>query len=45
VGPILNRAFHPRLFFAGEHVCLPFFGYMEGALQSGTQAAQAISRL
>ena len=30
--PFLNRPFCKRLFFAGEHVCLPFFGYMEGAL-------------
>ncbi|WP_370129666.1 FAD-dependent oxidoreductase [Bradyrhizobium ottawaense] len=31
IGPFLNRPFHGRLVFAGEHCCLPFFGYMEGA--------------
>jgi monoamine oxidase len=44
VGPFLNRPFHERLVFAGEHCCLPFFGYMEGALQSGLAAASAIVR-
>jgi monoamine oxidase len=44
IGPFLNRPFHERLFFAGEHCCLPFFGYMEGALQSGLAAASAIVR-
>jgi monoamine oxidase len=44
VGPHLLEPFHQRLFFAGEHVCLPFFGYMEGALQSGSGAAAAILR-
>jgi monoamine oxidase len=42
VAPHLLEPFHQRLFFAGEHACLPFFGYMEGALQSGTRAANAI---
>jgi monoamine oxidase len=44
IGPFLNRPFHDRLVFAGEHCCLPFFGYMEGALQSGVAAAALISR-
>ncbi len=44
IGPFLNRPFHDRLVFAGEHCCLPFFGYMEGALQSGLTAASAIIR-
>jgi monoamine oxidase len=43
-GPLLAEPFRQRLYFAGEHVCLPFFGYMEGALQSGAQAAHAILR-
>src|SRR5262249_29751394 len=42
VGPFLNRPYCSRLFFAGEHVCLPFFGYMEGALQSGAMVASKI---
>lgn len=44
IGPFLNRPFNDRLVFAGEHCCLPFFGYMEGALQSGLTAASAIVR-
>jgi monoamine oxidase len=44
IGPFLNQPFHDRLFFAGEHCCLPFFGYMEGALQSGEATAFAIAR-
>jgi monoamine oxidase len=32
-----------RIFFAGEHVSPPFFGYMEGALQSGLAAAARIA--
>lgn len=43
-GKYLNKPIHGRLFFAGEHVCLPFFGYMEGALESGVMAAQRILR-
>ncbi|WP_456721187.1 MULTISPECIES: flavin monoamine oxidase family protein [unclassified Bradyrhizobium] len=42
IGPFLSRPFNVRLVFAGEHCCLPFFGYMEGALQSGLAAASAI---
>jgi monoamine oxidase len=44
IGPFLSRPFQGRLFFAGEHCCPPFFGYMEGALQSGLAAASAILR-
>jgi monoamine oxidase len=45
VGPNLARPHESRLYFAGEHACLPFFGYMEGALQSGRNVAHAILRL
>jgi monoamine oxidase len=41
----LADPFQDRIYFAGEHTCLPFFGYMEGALQSGRRVARAISRL
>jgi monoamine oxidase len=34
----------PRLVFAGEHVSMPWFGYMEGALQSGLRAAYHIAK-
>jgi monoamine oxidase len=44
IGPFLSRPYHDRLFFAGEHCCPPFFGYMEGALQSGMAAASAIMK-
>jgi len=30
------------MFFAGEHTCFAFMGYMEGALQSGPTAAISI---
>lgn len=33
---------HGRLYFAGEQTWVPFFGYMEGALQSGARAAREI---
>ncbi len=33
-----------RLYFAGEQSYVPFFGYMEGALQSGARAAREIIR-
>ena len=42
IGPQLNRAFHSRLFFAGEHTQLDHFGYMEGAIRSGERAAGQI---
>ena len=41
-GPLLTAAFHKRMFFAGEHTCFAYFGYMEGALQSGQRAASSI---
>ena len=37
-GPKLRAPFHDRLFFAGEHTHMAFFGYMEGALRSGERA-------
>jgi monoamine oxidase len=43
-GPRLHKGFGNRLFFAGEHTCFAYFGYMEGALQSGRAAAAAIIR-
>lgn len=42
VGPFLNSAFSERLYFAGEHACPAFFGFMEGALESGIMAAARI---
>jgi hypothetical protein len=36
---------HRRLLFAGEHASMPWFGYMEGALQSGLRAAHKIAAL
>jgi monoamine oxidase len=42
IGPGLNAPFGGRLYFAGEQTCLGFFGYMEGALQSGARAARDI---
>jgi monoamine oxidase len=38
VAPLLAKPFAKRLVFAGEHVNPCFFGYMEGALQSGLLA-------
>ena len=38
VAPLLAKPFAERLVFAGEHVNPCFFGYMEGALQSGLLA-------
>jgi monoamine oxidase len=43
-GPLLNSAFHKRMYFAGEHTCFAYYGYMEGALQSGHKAGSAILR-
>ncbi|WP_164933676.1 flavin monoamine oxidase family protein [Bradyrhizobium guangzhouense] len=43
-GPLLEKGFKDRLFFAGEHTCFAYFGYMEGALESGRTAATAIIR-
>ncbi|MGH9890601.1 MAG: flavin monoamine oxidase family protein [bacterium] len=42
VGEFLSKPFHDRLFFAGEHTQMDFFGYMEGALRSGERAAQTL---
>jgi len=44
-GPLLTAPYEKRLYFAGEHTCPPFFGYMEGALQSGARTAHAILSL
>jgi monoamine oxidase len=38
----LSKPYHDRLFFAGEHTQMDFFGYMEGALRSGEQAAHTL---
>ena len=42
IGPSLAAPFANRLFFAGEQSYIPFFGYMEGALQSGARAGRDI---
>ncbi|MBG0564859.1 protein-arginine deiminase family protein [Actinoplanes aureus] len=39
----LSRPFRDRLFFAGEQTSPGFFGYMEGALQSGLRAVAQIA--
>jgi monoamine oxidase len=39
IGKKLSEPFRGRLFFAGEHTRMDFFGYMEGALRSGEDAA------
>lgn len=44
-GPLLRKGFHKRLFFAGEHTCPAYYGYMEGALQSGKTVASTILKL
>jgi monoamine oxidase len=41
-GPLLHRPFNKRMFFAGEHTCFAYIGYMEGALQSGHRAGTAV---
>jgi monoamine oxidase len=41
-GPLLTAPYRERLYFAGEHTCPAFYGYMEGALQSGLAAAKAL---
>lgn len=38
----LTEPYHRRLFFAGEHTQMAFFGYMEGALRSGERAANDV---
>jgi monoamine oxidase len=42
IAKFLSTPHHQRLFFGGEHACMAFFGYMEGALQSGMSAAAAV---
>ena len=42
IGEKLSKPFHDRLFFAGEHTHMAFFGYMEGALRSGERAAHTL---
>lgn len=42
IGPNLAQPLGGRLFFAGEQAYLGFFGYMEGALQSGGRAARDV---
>lgn len=43
VSPLLHRGLG-RLHFAGEHASPGFFGYMEGALESGARLALRIAR-
>lgn len=38
----LNQAYKKRLFFAGEHTCAGYWGFMEGALKAGKIAAENI---
>jgi monoamine oxidase len=45
VGQALNQPFAGRLCFAGEHTSMGYFGYMEGALESGARAARQILEL
>lgn len=40
---LLNEPYK-RMYFAGEHVCAGFWGYMEGALRSGMLAAERIGQ-
>lgn len=42
IGEKLDKPFHERLFFAGEHTQMDHFGYMEGALRSGARAADTL---
>lgn len=42
VGQALAEPHGERLYFAGEQTYVPYFGYMEGALQSGARAAREI---
>ncbi len=45
IGDKLIKPFRSRLFFAGEHTQMDFFGYMEGALRSGERAARNLMQL
>ena len=42
VGNKLNEPFLDRMVFAGDHTRMDLFGYMEGALASGEQAARTL---
>jgi monoamine oxidase len=42
IGPQQITPHRDRLYVAGEQTSMGFFGYMEGALQSGTRAARDI---
>ena len=42
IGQKLSKPYYERLFFAGEHTQMDFFGYMEGALRSGERAAHTL---
>jgi monoamine oxidase len=42
VGRRLNEPFQGRLIFAGEHIQMDHFGYMEGAIRSGERAARLL---
>jgi phosphatidylserine/phosphatidylglycerophosphate/cardiolipin synthase-like enzyme/monoamine oxidase/subtilisin family serine protease len=42
IGKKLSESFRDRMFFAGEHTQMDFFGYMEGALRSGERAAEKL---
>ncbi|MGH3992989.1 MAG: FAD-dependent oxidoreductase, partial [Pseudonocardiaceae bacterium] len=42
VGRSLANPYASRMYFAGEQSFVGFFGYMEGALQSGARAARDI---
>ena len=46
VTTVARHSYDPpgRLLFAGEHTCMAFFGYMEGALESGLHAALLIAK-
>jgi monoamine oxidase len=44
VGPLLHQSLRRRVYFAGEHTCYAFNGYMEGALCSGLRVAEQIAR-
>ncbi len=41
IGPLLEKNIGP-MYFAGEHCCPAFIGYMEGALQSGIRTAKRV---
>jgi monoamine oxidase len=44
VGQKLHEGVHKHIYFAGEHTCYAFTGYMEGALQSGLRVAEQIAK-